>query len=80
MNEQLNMDKMILKQDYEDSEKAFSQEISLRMLFENKIYQLHSVNVEITIKQQKLLKDLQKKYADEQNLKELLAKEKINRQ
>ena len=80
VNEQLSMDKMILKQDYEDSEKAFSQEISLRMLFENKIAQLHSVNVEITIKQQKLLKDLQKKYIDEQKLRDLLGKERVNRQ
>ena len=50
------------------------------MLFENKISYLHSVNVELTLKQQKLIKDLQKKYIDEQKLRDLLGKERVTKQ
>lgn len=60
-NEQLELDRELLREGKEQQERAFAEEVSLRLLFESKISDLHRLYRELEIKHHKLFADFQLK-------------------
>lgn len=61
LNVELANDKVVLLEDYRQAEVAFSEEVSLRLMFENKISEVHALYRELGLKHRHLFDDLQAK-------------------
>jgi hypothetical protein len=60
-NVELTNDKIVLMEDFKQAEVAFSEEVSLRLMFENKISEVHALYRELGLKHKHLFDDLQAK-------------------